>query len=208
MLKIIKYIIVMLLIGIFTTNIMIYKEVSSVKGDLNNDGEVDIVDLLLMKKYLIDKDEQEINRYVKENKSSLNYQEIGFIIDDILKRNIGKTYYVGKWDYYEYELNGKNVKLETLQMKTCFKVYVADLIKKIDQEVNMKEEIYKDIPNYEGLYQVSNFGNVKSIFNEKLLKPYVRKTGYVHVLLSKDGKIKCYTKRFEWQFYKKVEQHN
>ena len=59
MLKIIKYIIVMLLIGIFTTNIMIYKEVSSVKGDLNNDGEVDIVDLLLMKKYLIDKDEQE-----------------------------------------------------------------------------------------------------------------------------------------------------
>lgn len=57
MLKIIKYIIVMLLIGIFITNIMIYKEVSSVKGDLNNDGEVDIVDLLLMKKYLIDKDE-------------------------------------------------------------------------------------------------------------------------------------------------------
>ena len=59
MLKIIKYIIVMLLIGIFTTNIMIYKEVSSVKGDLNNDGEVDIVDLLFMKKYLIDKDEKE-----------------------------------------------------------------------------------------------------------------------------------------------------
>ena len=57
MLKIIKYIIVMLLIGIFITNIMIYKEVSSVKGDLNNDGKVDIVDLLLMKKYLIDKDE-------------------------------------------------------------------------------------------------------------------------------------------------------
>lgn len=57
----------------------------------------------------------------------------------------------------------------------------------------MKEEIYKDIPNYKGLYQVSNFGNVKSIFNEKLLKPYVRKTGYVHVLLSKDGKRKCYT---------------
>lgn len=55
--KIIKYIIVMLLIVIFITNIMIYKEVSSVKGDLNNDGEVDIVDLLLMKKYLIDKDE-------------------------------------------------------------------------------------------------------------------------------------------------------
>ena len=25
------------------------------------------------------------------------------------------------------------------------------------------EEIWKDIPNYEGLYQVSNLGNVKSL---------------------------------------------
>ena len=65
-----------------------------------------------------------------QNESSLNYQEIGFIIDDILKKSKGKTFYVGKWDYYEYELNGKGVKLETLQMKTCFKVYVTDLNKK------------------------------------------------------------------------------
>ena len=67
-----------------------------------------------------------------ENKSSLNYQEIGFIVDDILNKNKDKTFYVGKWDYYELELNGKNVKIETLQMKTCFKVYVADINKKID----------------------------------------------------------------------------
>lgn len=64
-----------------------------------------------------------------ENKSSLNYQEIGFIVDDILNKNKDKTFYVGKWDYYEFELNGKNVKIETLQMKTCFKVYVADIKK-------------------------------------------------------------------------------
>lgn len=61
-----------------------------------------------------------------KNESSLNYQEIGFIIDDILKRTIGKTFYVGKWDYYEYEINNKKVKLETLQMKNDFKVYVKD----------------------------------------------------------------------------------
>ena len=29
----------------------------------------------------------------------------------------------------------------------------------------MEKEIYKDIPGYEGLYQVSNFGNVISFIN-------------------------------------------
>ena len=38
------------------------------------------------------------------------------------------------------------------------------------------EEIWKDIPKYEGMYQVSNFGNVKSLNygrsgKEKKLKP-------------------------------------
>jgi hypothetical protein len=38
------------------------------------------------------------------------------------------------------------------------------------------QEIFKDIPNYEGLYQVSNLGNVKSLGNnssrkERILKP-------------------------------------
>ena len=40
----------------------------------------------------------------------------------------------------------------------------------------MEKEIWKDVPNYEGLYQVSNLGNVKSLkFNhnnyEKIMKP-------------------------------------
>ena len=46
------------------------------------------------------------------------------------------------------------------------------------------KEIWKDIPNYEGHYQVSNLGNVKSIrFNrEKLLSPSIYK-GYLYVVL-------------------------
>jgi len=38
----------------------------------------------------------------------------------------------------------------------------------------MEKEIWKDIPEYEGLYQVSNLGNVKSFQfkREKILKPY------------------------------------
>lgn len=54
----------------------------------------------------------------------------------------------------------------------------------------MKEE-YRDIAGYEGLYQVSNYGNIKSLGNnksrkEKILKPLVKK-GYLIVTLYKKG---------------------
>lgn len=60
--------------------------------------------------------------------------------------------------------------------------------------INILEmEEWKDIEGYEGLYQVSNEGNAKSLnYNhtgrEKLLKPSVRGNGYLQVQLCKDGK--------------------
>ena len=44
------------------------------------------------------------------------------------------------------------------------------------------EELWKDIPDYEGLYQVSNLGRVKNI-RGSILKP-----GYTQVSLCKNGK--------------------
>ena len=48
------------------------------------------------------------------------------------------------------------------------------------------QEIWKDIKGYEGLYQVSNFGNVKSLDyrhtgKEQLLKPILQANGYLYV---------------------------
>ena len=53
------------------------------------------------------------------------------------------------------------------------------------------EEIFKDIPGYEGLYQVSNLGRVKSLKcgKEKLLKNSINFQGYYRVGLSKDRKL-------------------
>ena len=53
-------------------------------------------------------------------------------------------------------------------------------------------EIWKNINNYEGHYKVSNFGNVKSLKNnkEKLLKGVKDNFGYLMYVLCKDGKIK------------------
>lgn len=53
----------------------------------------------------------------------------------------------------------------------------------------MEEEIWKDIKGYEGLYQVSNLGNVRSMnYNHtgqiKLLKQVPDKNGYLRVTLS------------------------
>lgn len=54
------------------------------------------------------------------------------------------------------------------------------------------EEIWKQIKNYEGLYEVSNMGRVRSLPRKttkgKIISPNVKKNGYLTVSLFKDGK--------------------
>lgn len=65
------------------------------------------------------------------------------------------------------------------------------------------KEVWKPVPNYEGLYDVSNFGRVKSLDRlvnakggskmckkGKFLKPRITNDGYTEVHLSKDNKGK------------------
>jgi hypothetical protein len=64
------------------------------------------------------------------------------------------------------------------------------------------KETFKDIPNYVGIYQVSNLGKVKSlsrkvwngrawyVTNERILKNNLKSTGYFKVILCKDGEKK------------------
>ena len=68
----------------------------------------------------------------------------------------------------------------------------------------VKQEIFKDIIGYEGLYQISNMGRVKSLertikngpgvrkVRERILEPWVGKTGYLSIPLYKDKKGKTY----------------
>lgn len=64
-------------------------------------------------------------------------------------------------------------------------------------------EVWKDIKGYEGLYQVSNLGRVKSLdrvitykdgrkclFRERILKLQTDRYGYCQIQLCKDGEIK------------------
>lgn len=67
-------------------------------------------------------------------------------------------------------------------------------------------EVWKPVIGYEGHYEVSNFGNIKSIFRllvdvnnktyrkyELILKPSINKYGYLQVGLSINNKLKSYT---------------
>lgn len=69
-------------------------------------------------------------------------------------------------------------------------------------------EEWRDIKGYEGMYQVSNLGNVKSIerkawngrgyrvIKERIMKTYDNGYGYLFVYLTKDGEQeKCYIHR-------------
>lgn len=56
----------------------------------------------------------------------------------------------------------------------------------------MNDEIWKDIKGYEGLYQASNLGRIKSLKNNIILKGWKDKYGYVRVYLCENGNKKVF----------------
>jgi hypothetical protein len=64
------------------------------------------------------------------------------------------------------------------------------------------QEIWKDIKDYEGLYQISNLGKIKSLARKTnnqfckediILKLWLSPTGYLVINLHKNGKMKYFT---------------
>lgn len=57
--------------------------------------------------------------------------------------------------------------------------------------MNNNIEIWKDVQGYEGIYQVSNLGRVKSLHkNTKILMPRLNNRRYQYVMFFKDKKYK------------------
>ena len=51
-------------------------------------------------------------------------------------------------------------------------------------------EEWRNIPNYEGIYKVSNMGNIKSLITNKILKPSFDRFGYARFSATKFKKQK------------------
>lgn len=72
----------------------------------------------------------------------------------------------------------------------------------------MVKEIWKDISDYNGLYQVSNLGRIKSFKRNReiILKPFKNRCGYYQVDLNKNTKGKTYTNHRLVMFAFKLEE--
>lgn len=51
-------------------------------------------------------------------------------------------------------------------------------------------EEWRSVPDYEGLYQVSNLGRVRGLKRNRILKPSPNEKGYPQIALCKNGKMK------------------
>ena len=85
----------------------------------------------------------------------------------------------------------------------------------------MSKEVWKDIPGYEGYYQASCYGRVRSIdrfvrlragvkriARGRVMKVYVSKNGYAYVELSKDGRPVLFRvhQLIMWAFHGRTER--
>lgn len=70
--------------------------------------------------------------------------------------------------------------------------FILGKLKNIPSQDDLSEEKWRDVEGYEGLYQISNFGRVKSFHYgiEKFLKSRISNTGYSVAGLSKHGSLK------------------
>ena len=112
--------------------------------------------------------------------------------------------------FYEYVMNSvetdeDKAKVETyipvlsLQIQAMIKKFTTDY-KKVTEEklplvLDFPDEIWKWIKDYEGLYQVSTLGRVRSFQRGKvrILKPHTNEDGYLHLCLSKNCKAKDFS---------------
>ena len=74
------------------------------------------------------------------------------------------------------------------------------------------KEIWKDIKGYEGKYQISNKGNIRSLNyrrtgKTKILQPGKDKDGYLLIGLRKDGKKKMKIIKKKYNNCKKKMHH-
>lgn len=53
-------------------------------------------------------------------------------------------------------------------------------------------EEFRDIPNWEGIFQVSNYGRVRNVLTENILKGSISKLGYYSVTLTYKGRYQTW----------------
>jgi hypothetical protein len=79
---------------------------------------------------------------------------------------------------------------EILQTRIKMNTLEQDVYKDILALAELGIEIWRDIKNYEGIYQISNLGNVRNTKTLRILKACTDSHGYKYVHLYRGGKSK------------------
>lgn len=70
-----------------------------------------------------------------------------------------------------------------------------NMAKKTNRQVpgcKAPKEEWKDVVGYEGLYEVSSLGQIRNVKRQTILAAPPGKDGYRALVLSKNGKVKCF----------------
>lgn len=86
----------------------------------------------------------------------------------------------------------KNARIEYLYKTKYLPTYLAFILVYPFYLEDLEGEIWADIKDYEGWYQISNYGRIKSFARGvgKILKPSLARNGYLYVTLKKTGSKK------------------
>jgi len=100
-----------------------------------------------------------------------------------------------------HSITTQNIRLD-VGVVSCYSSTCRSHPKRHKRGTKMEKEIWKDVPEYEGLYQVSSLGRVRSLdrvvngrwgktrYKGRVLKPGLSSVGYLQVCLWKDGRKK------------------
>ena len=112
----------------------------------------------------------------------------------------------------------KKILLEYLPTLTPeLQVAIKDLLSEVDELENklcfggndLTDEVWRDVVGYEGLYEVSNLGRIKSFYlgAEKILKPHIGRGGYIKTHLTKKYAYRHRVENLELATYSENSTH-
>ncbi len=154
---------------------------------------------------VLDKEEEQFLKYSVFRKHLAfrhenEFRVVGF--QDNMRKDDGISFLLPKLDELSFDILA-HPKMTTLQFKTYKDILSLYSKKHLLQESNLKiwlelrnqevqneipEEIWKAVPEYEGLYEVSNLGAVRNVKRKQILNGTDHPYGYRKVNLVKDKK--------------------
>lgn len=122
-----------------------------------------------------------------------NLEKIGlanyYFLDNDKIYNSNKKRYVKEASEYRYKLKTKEGIFKSITLKEIYrKLYNKNFC--IDNIELLKNELFKEIKDTYGNYEVSNLGRIKSKMGNhaRILKPYITKKGYERLQIYIKGK--------------------